>query len=98
MNVISALPILIKLARKADLHRNILGCAHKPRWHGVTGMDEHPSLDWSVCPLDLLGHPMVSAIFHLDALAKVAPLSGWPNDFAAWAVSGLMTLRQLRGD
>ncbi len=98
MNLVSALPTLLSLAPKAGLHRAVLGCAHRPRWHACEGMEEQPSLDWSVCPLDLLGHPLVQRVLDLDRLARVAPLSGWPDRYAAWAVNGLLLLRQQRGE
>lgn len=97
MTIVTALPSLLKLAVKPALHRAVLGCAHKAPFHPCTGMTEHPSLDWSVCPLDLLGHPRLQAVFNLDALARVSPLAGWPDRYVAWAVAGLMTLRQHRG-
>ncbi len=98
MSVISALPILLKLATKADIHRPLLGCNRLPRFHPVDGMGETPSLDWSVCPLDVLTMPEFGHIFKLDKLATIAPLSGWPDRYAPWAVEGLLTLRQMRGE
>lgn len=57
---------------------------------------EIPDLDWSVCPLDLLGAPHFAVIIQMDRLAKVSPLSGWPDRYAAWSVGGLIALRANR--
>lgn len=95
----SALPALLKLAKKAGSYRNILGCHGQEAFHAVPdSAREVDELDWSVCPLDLLANPFMQGVQQLDRLAKVAPLSGWPDRFAPWAVAGLMALRQHRGE
>jgi len=53
-----------------------------------------PDLDWSHCPFDLVDSPFMVAVRGLDRLAKIAPLTGWPDRFAPWAVVGLMYLRE----
>lgn len=95
----SALPTLLKLATKAGTYRNLLGCHGQPAFHAVPdAAREVDVLDWSVCPLDLLASPFMVAVHQLDRMAKVAPLAGWPDRYAPWAVAGLMTLRQHRGE
>lgn len=98
MTIASALPVLLTLSKPGKINpRVLLGCASLPRWHAVPETARGvPSLDWSVCPLDLFGHPLVSGVFLVDELAKVAPLSGWPDRFTAWAVGGLLALRRHR--
>ena len=97
--IISALPDLLKLAKKHDLHRRLLGCDRLPFGHAVPEhLRENPLLNWSVCPMDVLSCGHVQAVVGLDRMSKVAPLSGWPHDYAAWAVSGLMALRAHRGE
>jgi len=95
MTFSSALPILLRLNRKAKMLRTILGCSGKPAMHPVPdSCSETPDLDWSHCPLDLLASPYLSAAHHLNRLADVAPLDGWPTKYAAWAVAGVLTLRE----
>lgn len=99
--VVSALPTLLKLAKEPDKHQRMLGCLLPGAGH-LHPVPDGPSreivdYDWSICPLDLLGDPHFGAIFDLDRLAKVAPLQGWPDRYAPWAVMGLMALRQAQG-
>lgn len=98
MTVIKALPVLLKIAAKNDLHRRLLGCDHAPRGHVPELGPEHPLLDWSVCPLDLLTHPLFGALWRLDKVAQVSPLSNWPGGYSPWAVEGLMALKARRGE
>jgi hypothetical protein len=91
MTVATALPILIKLARKRHTLRAVLGCRDQPRYHKPAVQDV-PDLDWSHCPLDLMDDPHITAVHHLARCAAVAPLSGWPAGYAAWAVAGLMAI------
>lgn len=96
---VSALPTLLQLAKKADKHRVMLGCRMPGagHLHAVPAQaQEIKALAWNVCPLDLLGCPQLAAVFELDRLAKVAPLSGWPDRYAPWAVIGLMAVRDAR--
>ncbi len=97
--VVSALPTLRRLAKAPDKHRRMLGCMSGGHLHAVPDgpSREIVDYDWSVCPLDLLGDPHFGAIFDLDRLAGIAPLSGFPDRFAPWAVMGLMALRQAQG-
>jgi hypothetical protein len=95
---LSALPTLLRLRREPGKVVGLLGCATSPRLHPVPEQArEVHALDWSVCPLDLLACDHLQGVERLDQLAKVAPLAGWPDRYAAWAVSGLMTLREARG-
>lgn len=92
MTVATALPILLKLARKQRTLRAVLCCRGQPRFHQPPDTDV-PDLQWSHCPLDLLEDPHVQACLHLSRMADVAPLSGWPARYAAWAVAGLMAIK-----
>ncbi len=94
VTVAEALPLLLRVERKRTMLAPVLGCARKPRLHPVEGMSEQPSLDWSHCPLDLLGLPPVAAVRGLSRLADVSPLDGWPTRYSAWAVAGVMALRR----
>lgn len=94
---VTALPTLLRLAKAPGKVRGILGCQGQGHLHPVPMSARDVSdLDWSVCPLDLLGDPHFGAVFALDRLAKVAPLQGWPDRYAAWAVAGLMAVRDAR--
>lgn len=95
MTVATALPTLLRLAKKQRTLRIVLGCQGQPRLHKPRDSDV-PDLQWSVCPLDLLDDPHIQAVQHLSALAEVAPLQRWPIGYAAWAVSGLVALRGQR--
>ena len=95
MSFVSALPILIRIGRKASMLRAALGCRSAPRFHApAPGSRSVPDLDWSHCPIDLLESPFMRALYGLDRLARVAPLTGWPERFAPWVVVGLMVLRE----
>lgn len=98
MTVVTALPILLKLLPTAVMHRQVLGCTRHPFGHAVDPKlaKSTPMLDWSVCPLDLVAHPLIQSVFTLDRLAKIAPVSNWPTGLTAWAVEGLLLLRQPR--
>jgi len=96
MTFSSALPILLRIARKGTVLKHVLGCAGQPALHDLPKtVRETPDLDWSHCPLDLLDTPYLVAVQHLSRLAEVSPLSGWPTAYAAWAVSGVLTLREV---
>jgi hypothetical protein len=98
--VTSALPTLIRLSKNPGKVRGILGCGrHGGALHAVPDpAREVADLDWSVCPLELLAHlPHLNAIRQLDKMAGVAPLAGWPDRYAAWAVVGLLAQRELAG-
>lgn len=95
----SALPTLLSLARKPDKHRMMLGCnlPGAGHLHAVPPQAQDlKDLAWNVCPLDLLGAPHLGAVFELDALAKVAPLAGWPDRYAPWVIRGLMAVRDAK--
>ena len=97
MTVSSALPTLLRVTRGDQaMMRFALGCRGAPTLHAPSKTDI-PDLQWSHCPYDLLGSPHIAAIRTLSRLATVSPLSGWPDKYAAWAVSGVMTLRQMEG-
>ena len=94
----SALSTLLKLSRKAGQVRGLLGCKGQDHLHPVPAhAREIAELDWSHCPLDLLSSPFATAVGQLDRMSAVGPLSGWPDRYAAWAVAGLMALREARG-
>jgi len=96
MHFSAALPILLRIARKGAVLKHVLGCAGQPALHELPKtVKDTPDLDWSHCPLDLLDTPYLVAIQNLDRLAAVAPLAGWPTAYAAWAVSGVLTLREV---
>jgi len=95
----SALPTLLRIAKAPGKVRGLLGCQGQSHLHPVPSQArEIADLDWNVCPLDLLGSPHFQAVLRLDRLAKVAPLSGWPEKFSPWAVAGLLALREHRGE
>lgn len=93
--VVTALPTLLRLARTPGKYRPLLGC-HGTKHPVPDSAHDIDLLDWSYCPLCLLADPHFGAIFALDKLAKVAPLQGWPDRYAAWAVAGLMAVREAR--
>lgn len=96
---VSALPVLLRLAKAPGKVRGILGCHGQGHLHPVPeSAREIADLDWNVCPLDLLAAPQFGAVFSLDRLARVAPLTGWPDRYSAWAVAGLMAVREARGE
>ncbi len=96
---VSALPTLLRLAKAPGKVRHILGCQGQGHLHPVPdGAREVADLDWNVCPLDLLAAPQFGAVFALDRLAKIAPLDNWPRGYSAWAVAGLMAVREARGE
>lgn len=95
----SSLPTLLRLGATPGKISGILGCRHLPPLHApAESSHDIADLDWSHCPLDLLGSPFFAAVVQLDRLAKISPLAGWPDRYAAWAVLGLMALRQHRGE
>lgn len=97
MSFSDALPILLRVRAKAKTLRGILGCRNGEHLHPVPAQ-ELPMLQWSCCPLDLVdSDPRIRALRALEAMGQVSPLSGWPHRYAAWAVQGLMTLRQREG-
>ena len=89
----SALPTLLRVARRGTMLRAVLGCRGQPALHPVPASDV-PDLDWSHCPLDLADGPHMRAVVAFDRLARVAPLAGWPRDYAAWAAAGVLALRE----
>ena len=95
MTVATALPTLLRLSRKQATLRVVLGCHGQPRFHRPAPSDV-PDLDWSHCPLDLLDSPYIAAVNALWQTSEVAPLSGWPVRYAAWAVSGLLAIQGSR--
>ena len=99
MTIATALPVLLKLSKPSKVNpRALLGCAYLPRFHEVPDTARGvPTLDWSICPLDLFDHPLLSSVFVIDELARVAPLGGWPDRFVAWAVNGLLIVRRHGG-
>ena len=92
----SALPTLIRLSRQEGRNRQVLCCRGQPHLHEVhERAREIPDLDWNVCPLDLLHSPCMRAVRMLSKLATArTPLTGWPERFHPWAVSGLMMLTE----
>jgi len=77
--------------------RGLCGCHGQPALHALPPQArEIADLDWSHCPFDLLASPFWAGVVRLDELAQVAPLSGWPERYAGWAVQGILELRRLR--
>lgn len=96
MTFAAAYPLLLKLAAKPQMASLLLGCEGKP--HAVPAQArEVAELDWSACPLCLLRSPFVAMVEALEAAASVSPVAGWPDRFAAWAVCGVVHLRNARG-
>jgi len=92
---VSSLPTLIRLSRKANSLRKVLGCRAAPALHQPGGsVADIPDLDWSHCPIDLIDSPQMVAVRNLSRLANISPLAGWPDKFAPWVVAGLMLLRE----
>jgi len=97
--MITALPTLLRVTsgddEKRAMLRRLLGCRNGERLHAPgPGVAEIPDLQWSHCPFDLLNDPHVRAVRSLARLASVSPLAGWPDRYAAWAVHGLIALRE----
>lgn len=95
MTVAAALPTLLRLRRRAQMAAMLLGCRGDGTPHEVPqSARDVADLDWSVCPLCLLRAPHLGLIAALDRMAKVTPLSGWPDRYVAWAVLGVLHLRE----
>ena len=93
----AALPALIRIARQRKTMRLVLACAGADHLHPVPdSCRDVPDLDWSHCPLDLLDSPMFGASNLLSKLADVSPVDGWPTKYAAWAVAGVLAIREAR--
>lgn len=95
MTFSSALPLLLKLAKREQTNAMLLGCAGVK--HDVpAAAREVGDLDWSTCPLCLLRSPFWTGVRTLDRLLLAAPVTGWPDRFAPWAVAGVLYLRETR--
>jgi len=94
MTAIDAVPILLRLAGRASMLAPLLGC-NGTAGHPIPDSDV-PELQWSDCPLCLLSSPWMQSLRVLGSMAEVAPLSGWPERYAVWAVHGLIALKQAR--
>lgn len=54
---------------------------------------------WDICPIrSIIDDPYVQAVALLEAGSKLNPLTGWPDDFAAWVQPLWTTLRTLMSD
>lgn len=94
----AALPIILRVGKSAKMLRAAFGCRGKGPGHPMPESDV-PDHQWSVCPLcTLMDGPQMRQVITLDRLAKVAPLAGWPDRYAAWLVAGLLTIRAERGE
>lgn len=94
MTFAAALPVLLRLRKRQQMSALLLGCPGDGRPHAVSPeAAQVADLDWSACPLCLLRGPHLAMTEQLDRLAKVSPLSGWPDRYAAWAVTGVLHLR-----
>lgn len=52
---------------------------------------------WPGCPVrEIMRDKRIQAVLQLDSAQRVAPLAGWPHDFAAWVPEMLATLKGLR--
>ena len=48
--------------------------------------------EWPKCPLSMLADPAVGAVVQTYNAAQVSPLSGWPDEYAAYVEEGVATL------
>ena len=54
---------------------------------------------WDTCPLrSAMDDPYVQAVAQLEASSQLSPLSGWPDEWAAWVQPLWTTLRGLIAD
>lgn len=90
-SLLDAVPKLLRLQGRAGILRSVLNCNGKT--HAMPDTDV-PELAWSHCPLCLWESPQVQSLRNLARLSEVAPLSGWPDRFAVWAVHGVVLLRE----
>ncbi len=98
MTFAAALPLMLRLRSRLQLSAMMLGCPLDGTAHEVAPQARDVAdLDWSVCPLCLLRTGHLDAVESLDRLARVAPLSGWPDRYAPWAVLGVLHLRAAEG-
>jgi len=55
--------------------------------------------EWARCPLrEAMADPYVQGVAQLEASSKLAPLSGWPDTFAAWVPAVWSQLRAMMAD
>jgi len=101
VNFTTSLPTLLRVTRgtpdELGMKRRLLGCKRGEHLHAPSSaVKAIPDLQWSHCPVDLLDSPHMRAVDMLSKLAAVSPLAGWPDRYAAWAVHGVMVLREAR--
>lgn len=90
--MLEAVPRLAKLSKPGGSAALLLGCRGVP--HDVPEQARDvPDLDWSECPICLARH-VLTPLRDLVAMAEVSPLSGWPDRYAIWAISGILHLRR----
>ena len=51
------------------------------------------AMGWSTCPEKAIRDPHWRSIVYYFNCAQVAPLSGWPNEWATWLVDGVCSLK-----
>lgn len=89
--MLEAIPRLLK-ATKGGAAAVVLGCRGEP--HDVPDQARDvPDLDWSICPL-CLANRVLTPLRELALMAEVSPLTGWPDRYAIWAISGILRLRR----
>ena len=92
MDAQTAIPILLKLTRKGSAAAMLLGCRGVP--HAVPdSARDVPDLDWSTCPI-CLARTVLQPLREVVRLSRVAPLSGWPDRYAVWALSGILQISE----
>lgn len=79
--------------------------AHRHRCEGA-GCRRTPAISipgdtgwlWAECPVGLLCAPWWRALVGLHEATEIAPLSGWPDRYNAWAADGLRAIRRRQTD
>ena len=84
------------LAHQADLCElsTHVGCNECPGGKVCTSDDVCDALgyQWPLCPVAIMRSLPVRHIVEVFNQSKVSPLSGWPDDYAAYIVDGVVAL------
>lgn len=85
MTFATALPHALRMARRGG-YAAILGCprVHAPHELRPKLRQQLPELDWSMCPLSIFDSPHWQMLHRIHEAAKMSPLAGWPDRYAAW--------------